>query len=99
MKPTAQDLEQYSHNPSEHPHHKHPERFLKIAQRVRAKLRVFDLPNVLNPDSDWGPVHAEIGELGTVIHLQEGHWPAVRFDRTGTITDVTDFEVEPLPLA
>lgn len=95
MKPTPQDLEQYSHNPATSPHHKHPERFLKIGQRVKAKLRVFDLPNTNNYDVDWGPVHAEVGELGTVIHLQEGYWPTVCFDRTGTLTDVTDFEVEP----
>lgn len=72
--------------------------FLKLGDRCRAKIRVYDLPG--NKDPRWhdgtpGPIHAEPGELGTVVHVQEGHWPAVRFDRTRTVTDVTSDEVEP----
>lgn len=64
--------------------------FLNLGERVRAKTRVFDLPDTSNP----GPVHAEAGELGTVEHTEPGCWPTVRFDRTGTATCVTDEEVE-----
>lgn len=64
--------------------------FLQLNDRVRAKTQVFDLPG--NPDP--GCIHAEPGELGTVVHVQIDHWPTVRFDRTGTATCVTDAEVE-----
>lgn len=70
-----------------------PEDFLKLGQRVRARVRVYDLPG--NPDP--GMIHAEVGETGVVIHVEKGFWPTVQFDRTGTRTDVMDFEVEPLP--
>lgn len=69
-----------------------PEKFLTEGQRVRAIATVFDLPG----NTDPGPIHAEVGELGTVIHVEPDFWPTVRFDRTGTCTCVTDFEVEPI---
>lgn len=64
--------------------------FLQEGQRVRAKVRVFDLPGQPDP----GPIHAEPGELGMVVHTEPGFWPTVRFDRTGTATCVTPQEVE-----
>ncbi|HVE14330.1 MAG TPA: hypothetical protein VNI01_13100 [Elusimicrobiota bacterium] len=64
--------------------------FAKMGDRVRAKVRVYDLPG--NPDP--GPIHAEPGEMGTVVHTEEGFWPTARFDRTGTATCVTSDEVE-----
>ena len=74
------------------PFYTHPEDFLKVNQRVRAKVQVYDLPG--NPDP--GPIHAEEGEGGVCIHVEKGFWPTVKFDRTGTCTCVTDEEVEPL---
>lgn len=64
--------------------------FLKLGDRVRAKRRVFDLPGKDNP----GPIHAEPGEEGVVVHTEFGSWPTVRFDKTNTATCVTDSEVE-----
>ena len=62
--------------------------FLNVGDKVRAKIRVWDLPG--NPDP--GPIRAEPGEEGVCIWTQEGHFPAVKF--TGGITDVTPEEVE-----
>ena len=67
-----------------------PGSFLQEGQRVRAKTQVLDLPGQPDP----GPIHAEPGELGTVVHTEPGFWPTVRFDRTGTATCVTPQEVE-----
>lgn len=66
-----------------------PEKFLKLDQKVRAITTVFDLPG----NVDQGPIHANVGEIGVVIHVEDGFWPTVRFDRTGTSTCVTSFEV------
>lgn len=76
------------------PFYTHPEDFLTMGQRVRAITRVYDLPG----NDDQGPVHAEVGEWGEVVHVQEGMWPTVTFDRTGTSTCVTDEEVVGVPL-
>ena len=57
---------------------------------MRARIRVYDLPG----NEDQGPIHAEIGEEGAVVHTEEGYWPTVTFDRTGTSTMVTSTEVE-----
>lgn len=75
-----------------------PEEFLKLGQRVRAKLVVYDLPGKLDPAGapDTGPIHAHPGDLGTVVHIERGFWPTVEFDKTQSRTDVTDFEVEPI---
>jgi len=74
----------------ESPFYTHPELFLKEGQRVRAKIRVYDLPG--NPDP--GPIAAEPGEEGVVVFVEKGFWPTVTFDRTGWSTCVTDAEVE-----
>lgn len=66
--------------------------FVKEGDRVRAKTRIYDLPGQANP----GPIHAEPGEEGLVVHVEPGAWPTVCFDRTGTATCVTDSEVEKL---
>lgn len=66
------------------------ENFLRLGQRCYAKVTIYDLPGNANP----GPIHAEPGELGTVVHVEPGFWPTVTFDRTGTSTCVTDQEVE-----
>lgn len=79
----------------ESPFYTQPEKFLKLDQRVRAKVRVYDLPT-LDGQGDQGPVHAEPGEEGVVVHVEKGYWPTVRFDRTRTASCVTDFEVEAL---
>lgn len=76
-----------------------PEKFLWLGQRVRAKVDIYDLPG--NTDPHWhngtaGPVHAEPGETGTVVHVEKDFWPTVTFDKTGTSTCVTDGEVEPI---
>jgi hypothetical protein len=69
-----------------------PHEFLKEGQRVRALIRVYDLPG----NDDQGPIRAEPGEEGVVEFVEEGYWPTVRFDRTGCATCVTDEEVEAL---
>lgn len=74
------------------PFYTHPETFLKEGQRVRAKIRVYDLPG----NEDQGPIHAEPGEEGVCVFVEEGFWPTVKFDRTGTATCVTDEEVDAL---
>jgi hypothetical protein len=82
---------------------------LKVGDRVRAKIRVYECPGKdsgpPNPDSvvryggeyiraDY--VHAEPGELGTVVGLDDDR-VQVRFDRTETASDVTAIEVEHVP--
>lgn len=91
--PTDEDRKNYEFNLCESQFYQNPEAFLKLGQRVRAKFRVWDLPGKL--PNDWGWVSAEAGELGTVVHVQEGCWPTVRFDG-GRATCVTDLEVEPV---
>ena len=44
-----------------------------------------------NPDSCW--VHAHSGHRGTVEYVGDGT-PCVRFDETGTATDVSDCEIK-----
>lgn len=77
--PTAKDSVWY-HNPGD---------WLQEGARVRAKITVFED----GPDSN-SHIHALPGELGTVIHVEPGFWPTVRFDRTRTATAVFDVEVE-----
>lgn len=91
-KPTEQDLKNYQYDTKSSPFYSKPEAFLALGQRVRANFRIFDLPNPGRSD-DWGWVSAEAGEEGTVIHVQPGYWPTVRFDKTRCATCVTDFEV------
>lgn len=79
----------------ESPFYTQPEKFLKLDQRVRAIIRVYDLPTK-DGQGDQGPIHAEPGEEGVVVHVEKGYWPTVTFDRTGTSTCVTDIEVEAL---
>ena len=81
-----------SWNIKDDPFYTHPEDFLQLGQRVRARIRVYDLPG--NPDP--GPIHAEPGEEGVVVHVQKGCWPTVTFNRTGTSTCVVPAEVEGL---
>lgn len=66
---------------------------LPIGARVRATCTIYDLPG--NPDP--GPIRAEIGDEGTVVHCQDGLFPTVTFDRTGGSTCVTHNEVEVVP--
>lgn len=95
-KPTEQDIANYrSYDSKNSPFVSCPEKFLKVGQRVRAKFRIFDLPGRAT-DADWGWVSAEAGEEGTVIHVEKGYWPTVRFDNTRCATCVTDGEVVPL---
>ena len=73
---------------------------LKVGDRVRARIRVLEEgpnssydPNAKSCTPGW--LHAEPGELGTVVHADPPQvWPTVRFDRTGTATCVIDEEVE-----
>jgi hypothetical protein len=95
VRPIATDLANYNNDLRTSPFFKNPGDFLKEGQRVRARFRIFDLPG--KPDEDWGWVSANAGEMGTVVHAQEGLWPTVRFDQTGCATCVTDFEVVPVP--
>jgi hypothetical protein len=91
--PTEQDLKNYSYQCKTSQFFENPGKFLKEGQRVRAKFRIWDLPQ-RDLESDWGWVSAEKGETGTVVHAQDGLWPTVQFDETGASTCVTDFEVE-----
>jgi len=64
--------------------------FVVEGDRVVAITTVYDLPGT----PDQGMIHAYEGEEGIVVHTETGYWPTVTFDRTGTSTMVTDFEVE-----
>lgn len=70
------------------------QRFLNEAQegvRVRAIVQsIHDLPG----EPDPGPLAAQLGDEGTVVHAQNGIFPTVRFDRTRYATCVTHLEVE-----
>lgn len=95
--PTEFDVKQYQEQKAsvrQSPFFSKPETFLKLGQRVRAKVRVWDTPD--DDMAKWGRLHAEKGDTGTVVHVQKGCWPTVTFDRSGTSTCVTDFEVEPV---
>lgn len=92
--PTDEDRRNYNFAPEKSPFFEHPETFLNIGDKVKAKFRIFDLPS--GHEDDWGPVAAEAGEEGTVVHVETDYWPTVRFDNTGRASEVTDFEVEPL---
>jgi hypothetical protein len=94
-KPTAQDIANYNYPIRSSQFFKNPEDFLKMGQRCKARFRIFDLPNPGKSD-DWGWVSAEEGEEGTVVHVEKGYWPTVRFDNTGAATCVTNFEVDPI---
>lgn len=63
--------------------------FLQEGDKVIALVEVYDLPNQANNLHCASP-----GDTGIVVHAQEGHWPTVRFERTGYSTCVTDREVE-----
>ena len=76
------------------PYFDQPHKFLRLGQRVRAKITVEEE----GPGTD-SFVHAVPGEEGVCVGVDEGFWPTVRFDRTGTATCVTDEEVVALPLA
>lgn len=69
-----------------------PEKFLKLGQRVKAKVSIAEERN----DMQYDIFHARPDELGTVIHVEKGFWPTVKFDRTSTSTCVTPLEVEPV---
>lgn len=81
-------------------------RQLTVGDRVQAKIRVYDLSG-----KDFGPphpraiakygafaahVHAEPGELGTVVG-RDGNTVTVTFARTETTTDVVSEEVDHVP--
>lgn len=81
-------------------------RALVVGDRVQAKIRVYDLPG-----ENFGPphprtiakygafaahIHAQPGELGLVVGTDDDR-VQVRFDRTGTATDVVAEEVEHVP--
>lgn len=72
------------------PFFKCPEKFLKMGQKVRAKIQIWDLPG----EEDPGPLVAEIGDIGIVVHVERSCWPTVRFSKRSS--DVCDFEVEPV---
>lgn len=97
QKPTELDLKNYSYACKDSPFYENPGKFLKMGQRVRAKFRIWDTPQkTIDDPRGWGWVSAEAGEVGTVVHVQDGLWPTVQFDDTGCSTCVTDFEVEPI---
>lgn len=61
--------------------------------RVRAMIQVLEEGpgGTPNPDAkpcETGWVHAEPGDLGTVVHVEPGLHPTVRFDKTKTATCV-----------
>lgn len=70
----------------------------KINTRVKAVIQITESgklpgdPEAKPLDSGW--IHAEPGELGTVVHSDGGFLPSVRFDRTGTVTCVRDDEIQ-----
>jgi len=68
--------------------------FLAVGDRVVTTARIVETgsPEFQNH------VHAEVGELGTCVHAQEGYLPTVRFDRTKTATIVFEMEVEKVVL-
>lgn len=75
----------------------------KEGDRIRAKIRVYDLPgeNFGPPDAEvkakWpqaDTIHAEPGEEGVVVYTEPGVFPTATFIRTGTSTMVCDHEAE-----
>ena len=71
--------------------------FLEMGDTVRAVIDVWDLGRKIGPDER--PI-ACIGDIGDVVHTQEGLWPTVKFRWSGRSSCVTDFEVvkyEPKP--
>lgn len=90
-KPTDADKKNYSYSIKTSPFHDKPGSFLRLGQKVQAKFRIFYLPH--KSENDWGWVSAEAGEQGEVVHVQDGYWPTVRFEKTGCATCVTDLEV------
>ena len=96
-KPSDEDRKNYSFNIRDSALFSCPEKFLELGQKVRAKFRIWDQPN-MNPrkttnGEDWGWVSAEKDEEGVVQHVEKGYWPTVRF-ASGRSTCVTDMEVE-----
>lgn len=70
----------------------------EVGDRVKAIIQITENgklpgdPSARPLDSGW--IHAEPGDLGTVVHWHDGVWPTVKFDRTNTATCVTDKEIE-----
>lgn len=71
-------------------YYKCPEKFLKAGQRVKAVVSITEKRG----SADHVAYHAQPGEFGTVVHVEKGFWPTVKFERTGTMTCVTPLEVE-----
>lgn len=88
--PTEQDRKNYNYDIKSSPFYSKPHEFLRVGDKVRARIRIWDLP--WQSEDDWGPVVAEATEEGVCVHVQNGCWPAVQF--ANRLSDVTDFEVE-----
>ncbi len=72
-----------------------------VGDRVQAKRRILEEGGTGEPDPEAKPctkgwTHADKGELGSVVHVEPGYLPTVRFDRTNTATIVSEEEVEKL---
>ncbi len=77
-----------------------------VGVRVIARRTVYESPGKdfgapeLDASKPRSPViaedhiHAEKGDTGVIIHVEDDGWPTVRFERTGTATMVTPREVK-----
>jgi hypothetical protein len=63
---------------------------MNVGDRVRAITQIAE--SDFNDAGTW--VHANIGDLGHVVHISEAGFPTVRFDKTGTATVVAPSEIE-----
>jgi hypothetical protein len=68
-----------------------PDEFVQnafVGQRVKAIRQIYEVQE-RGPDRHAVlEVWAEMGDEGTVVHVQKGYLPTVRFERTGTATIV-----------
>lgn len=64
---------------------------VKAIKQITESGKLPGNPNAKSLDPDW--IHAEAGELGTVVH-DLADLPTIRFDRTRTATIVRDDEIK-----
>ena len=65
---------------------------MHVGDRVRAITQIAE--SDFNDEGTW--IHANIGDLGHVVHISATGFPTVLFDKTHTSTVVAPTEIEPI---
>jgi hypothetical protein len=66
------------------------DQIMNVGDRVRAVTQIAE--SDFNDEETW--IHANIGDLGHVVHISDTGYPTVLFDKTHTATVVAPTEIE-----